>query len=356
MVPRPAQWLLVLLLLASAVAAHRPWHPSSFWPWRQDPQQFVGTSLKVPKILHHVYMGGYKEYLAGTKRRPAVNVAAWRESCLIQHPDWTAMFWDEANAHRLLAEHYAWFLPTWARYGSTIARADAIRPFIMHRYGGLYLDLDVQCFRNGASFLTGYDVVLQASSGPWDKGTINCAMASVPEHPLWMVYAHLLPSKQQENDTLEATGPRVLAQAVAMHFDTKLPIKAGLHADADDTVVQVYPAGQWYLACMPPKDEPACSRLLIKALVTGELPLDRLAGHHRFHGTWYDAPHDDRLWEDLRATVLQSPRMGHQGAGQGLIQPAARPQPRSWRSWGLPKAGRSKTSRAQEANARRSNQ
>ncbi len=44
-------------------------------------------------------------------------------------------------------QHYSWFLPTWRQYNKRVLRSDAIRPFILHRYGGLYLDLDIECYR-----------------------------------------------------------------------------------------------------------------------------------------------------------------------------------------------------------------
>ena len=46
-----------------------------------------------------------------------------------------------------LEQHYAWFLPAWHSYNETVLRGDAIRYFILHRYGGLYIDLDVECLR-----------------------------------------------------------------------------------------------------------------------------------------------------------------------------------------------------------------
>ena len=37
---------------------------------------------------------------------------------------------------------YEWFLETWDAYPYNIERADAIRYFVLHHYGGIYLDLD----------------------------------------------------------------------------------------------------------------------------------------------------------------------------------------------------------------------
>ncbi len=48
-------------------------------------------------------------------------------------------------------QHYPWFLTTWRQYDTVVLRGDALRYLIMLHYGGLYLDLDVECFRQVAS-------------------------------------------------------------------------------------------------------------------------------------------------------------------------------------------------------------
>ena len=61
---------------------------------------------------------------------------------------------------------------------------DALRPFLMHAFGGLYIDLDVQCFRSVEESLLGQDIVLQSEyKGGHD--VVNSIMASVPGHPFW---------------------------------------------------------------------------------------------------------------------------------------------------------------------------
>lgn len=60
-----------------------------------------------------------------------------------------------------MAKHYPSFLPTFDSYKYPIQRADAIRYFVLHRFGGIYMDLDVGCKRDFAPLLSGdWDVVL----------------------------------------------------------------------------------------------------------------------------------------------------------------------------------------------------
>ena len=64
------------------------------------------------------------------------------------------------------------------------AAGDALRPFLMHAFGGLYIDLDVQCFRSAEPSLLGHDIVLQSEYRE-GRDVVNSIMASVPGHPFW---------------------------------------------------------------------------------------------------------------------------------------------------------------------------
>lgn len=52
----------------------------------------------------------------------------------------------QADAEELLKEQYPHFLPAWRRLNATVLKGDIIRYFIMDSVGGLYLDMDVECF------------------------------------------------------------------------------------------------------------------------------------------------------------------------------------------------------------------
>ena len=55
----------------------------------------------------------------------------------------------------------------------------------MHAFGGLYLDIDVECFSPTDELLAGRDVVLQLEDAN-PKSLNNAVMASVPGHPFWV--------------------------------------------------------------------------------------------------------------------------------------------------------------------------
>lgn len=60
---------------------------------------------------------------------------------------------------------------------SAVCRSDVLRLFLLHAYGGLYLDHDIACWRNGEDMLADQDVVLQAT--PEIEGGTNAGRFSV---------------------------------------------------------------------------------------------------------------------------------------------------------------------------------
>lgn len=73
------------------------------------------------------------------------------------------MLWTDASSREFIAEQYPWFLDTFDSYPYPIQRADAIRYFILHYYGGVYLDLDIGCLRRLDPLLV-YPVILPRPS------------------------------------------------------------------------------------------------------------------------------------------------------------------------------------------------
>lgn len=89
------------------------------------------------------------------------------------------MLWTDQKSDDFIAEHYSWFLPTFRGYKYPIQRADAIRYFVLHHYGGVYLDLDVGCRRRLDPLLT-YPIVLPRTI---PVGVSNDLMFAAKGHP-----------------------------------------------------------------------------------------------------------------------------------------------------------------------------
>lgn len=101
----------------------------------------------IPHIIHRMFLDGEEEYSRQVNKPDPSFRREWRDSCALHHPRWEHRFWDAKAAEALLREHYPWFLETYKSYTRLVMRSDAMRVFIMHHYGGIYLDMDVECFR-----------------------------------------------------------------------------------------------------------------------------------------------------------------------------------------------------------------
>ena len=64
---------------------------------------------------------------------------------------------------KFMESFYPSFLPVLNSYNHEVKKADAARPFILHKLGGVYLDLDVQCLREMDASLKGHDAIFQVS-------------------------------------------------------------------------------------------------------------------------------------------------------------------------------------------------
>ncbi|EMD36796.1 glycosyltransferase family 32 protein [Gelatoporia subvermispora B] len=92
---------------------------------------------RIPRIIHQTWKS---EELPDTW-------ANLSQGCRDMMPDYEYTLWTDASARKFIAEQYPWFLDTYDTYSYPIQRADAIRYFVLHHFGGIYMDLDMGCLR-----------------------------------------------------------------------------------------------------------------------------------------------------------------------------------------------------------------
>ncbi len=98
------------------------------------------------------------------------------------------MLWTDASSREFIAQNYRWFLDTFDSYPYAIQRADAIRYFVLHHYGGIYIDLDIGCLRRLDPLLI-FPVVLPRTI---PVGVSNDLMFAEKEHPFMAQTIHNL--------------------------------------------------------------------------------------------------------------------------------------------------------------------
>jgi mannosyltransferase OCH1-like enzyme len=139
------------------------------------------------------------------------------------HPDYQYMLWTDVSARSFIAEHYPWFLPTYEGYPYNIQRADVIRYFVLHKYGGVYLDLDIGC-RKPVDPLLNFPALLPVTK---PVGVSNDLMFSEPASPFMDAVIHNLMAFDHQYlsaypTVMFSTGPMFVSAMLSLHRGVRL--------------------------------------------------------------------------------------------------------------------------------------
>ncbi|KAF9818329.1 hypothetical protein IEO21_02844 [Rhodonia placenta] len=183
-------------------------------PWNATEH---GQVELIPRILHQTWK-------SETLPEKWVDVS---QGCRDMMPDYEYMLWTDASSREFIAEHYPWFLETFDGYTYPIQRADAIRYFILHHYGGIYLDLDIGCLRPLDPLLV-YPVILPKTI---PVGVSNDLIFSAARHPFMEQTIHGLMGFDHSwvlnyPTVMFSTGPMFLSAQYGLYTSTHPPTLA----------------------------------------------------------------------------------------------------------------------------------
>lgn len=139
-------------------------------------------SQVVPKIINSIALGNSSLF----KYQAAIH------SCTSLHPDWEHRIWTDVNATAFIAEHYPLILPHYTGYAQNIQRANILRYALLHKSGGVYVDLDVTC--RVALDTTPLVRLPFVSPGAHPAGVNNAFIAAQPGHPFLAQLLEAVPS------------------------------------------------------------------------------------------------------------------------------------------------------------------
>ena len=167
--------------------------------------------MSIPRVIHQQW---------GSQVIPA-RYQSWVDSWKTHHPGWQHILWTDESCARFVRSHYPAHFLLYNSYDEDVKRYDAFRYFLMHHSGGLYVDLDFEClasfdtlFESGVTCVLGYEPDLHAKKlYGLEKLIGNALIASAPGHRFWEHVFQLMASRSQEG-VLEATGPKLLQQAI----------------------------------------------------------------------------------------------------------------------------------------------
>jgi inositol phosphorylceramide mannosyltransferase catalytic subunit len=164
--------------------------------------------MKIAKIIHQSWKNNRIPYNIYHK--------SWVDSWALLHPDWERKFWTDEDNCKLVRDHYPSFYECYQRLTPSIKKADFARLLYMHRFGGVYVDLDFLCLKTLNPLLQEYDIVLGRLSLDNPCYRIpNAFLASHPRREFWIQVAQEIASAAPEEQARVEmhTGPLRLEQA-----------------------------------------------------------------------------------------------------------------------------------------------
>jgi len=139
---------------------------------------------KIPKIIHQIWVG---------PKNPPANFFTFRDKWLKLHPDWEYHLWTDADLDSLNLE----FRDLIDASPNFAERSDILRSELLERFGGVYIDVDIDPFYSLNELHQKYDFYAGVEYPHKIATTANMMwvgisiMASAPHHPImqrWKEY------------------------------------------------------------------------------------------------------------------------------------------------------------------------
>jgi hypothetical protein len=242
---------------------------------------FEPPNLAIPKIFHWVWVG---------ENPFPEKDAAWLQSWRAHHPDWRFLIWCEhpenvalegfesVSVPPLVNQHEYDYIENWVGARAKLsARSDIVRAEVVARFGGVYLDTDVECFKPIDDLLDGVRLFIAEE---WREnrtgGNGSFCFGATKNHPATWELLRWLPGKLLEEtkriqaekkerggnwtflNPVDCPGPHFINEHLKKHADCVVfphMVFNPLCAYEDPGQVEIWPeishanhhyAGKWY--------------------------------------------------------------------------------------------------------------
>lgn len=107
-----------------------------------DKPQIGNGTIEIPRIIHRMWPND--EFL----KQDNLEITRNFNHCIDLYKDkWTTILWTDESIRNWLQTHYPDFISTFDSYSYQIQRIDSSRYFVLYHHGGVYMDMDVGCFK-----------------------------------------------------------------------------------------------------------------------------------------------------------------------------------------------------------------
>ena len=168
----------------------------------------------IPQIIHQIWHSPEYDRGDGTPQ-------SWKSF----NPDWEYHLWMDQELEEFVAEDYPDLLDTYQSFPHVVQRADLARYLLLHRFGGVYADMDTDCLAPLDQLIDEHRIVLCeepeihaefARDFDLDRLIFNGTIASPTGHPFWMHVVRMVVRNRyaMTKNVLISTGPVLLTAAV----------------------------------------------------------------------------------------------------------------------------------------------
>lgn len=173
-------------------------------------------------IIHQVWFGTIPNKREA--RKTYKKLKTYRDSWIDKNPSWYRAEWNKEMSLTLLKTHYPEHLDMYRKYKYEIQRCDAVRYFILHRYGGFYADMDYTCCRPVDEIIKNFSgtfyLVQSPNTNALGSFVSNSLMYSISGHVFWRKLFLILENEKTSFSYLSkhiivmyTTGPVILTKA-----------------------------------------------------------------------------------------------------------------------------------------------
>ena len=213
----------------------------SYFYWKTDTISLKNSYQKqqppslIPRIIHQIW----------DSTAVPRTFLPWMSSWTRHHPHWQHWFWTPEDIRCLFRRRYARLAYLYESYPTQLQRADVMRYFILHAFGGVYVDLDVESLRPLDPLLVNRSCVL--SEEPHEHvhilyhlekvNVMNTIMACRPGHPLFKELLANLSSYKGNTNPLWTTGPFYMDSVLTTYFFNRIRAVPRYRSPTDDVTV-----------------------------------------------------------------------------------------------------------------------
>lgn len=206
-------WLVCLIFLYSGMsfarefdrlmgfASHDPYQKKNKesieffrWLFKKNKRLLPKNEVIIPKLVHIIWIGPHEQPVLLKKCLESV------ERLL---PDWTCKLWTDKEVHDLNLVNQLYYdqAETYAE------KADILRYEILYRYGGVYLDSDIELVKALDELHYTYQFYAGVLPPDVQDDLNNAVIGSIPGHPILRHCIDTIKDDRQWSSITKRTGP-----------------------------------------------------------------------------------------------------------------------------------------------------